>query len=360
MFNKENTEWKDGSYSLFLGQEPALNDTINKPFQAIFDLYKLQKSIDWDENEVSLEQDRLDMLTAPTEAREMMVENLAYQWRADSVAARSIAGLFAPFVTNSELWDAWVKITEIENTHALTYSEIVRQCIPDVQEVFNRIMQNEQMEQRMSTINEAFAELDVAGAKYKLGMISKDEAYPIVMRAVVALYCLERGQFVVTFANTFGVVEATQMFQGIGQLVAKIAQDERWVHARVGEEVLKAEFATERGAMWLVQNQDTIKKMVDEVRENEYAFNHYLASKGWQVNGCNEKLMNQWVDFNFADIYKALYLPVPFEVGTKFPLKYMEHWLNLDKFQVANQEQNSVNYVLNSVVNDVPDNYVFD
>jgi hypothetical protein len=109
----------------------------------------------------------------------MMVENLAYQWRADSVAARSIAGLFAPFVTNSELWDAWVKITEIENTHALTYSEIVRQCIPDVQDVFNRIMQNEQMEQRMSTINEAFAELDVAGAKYKLGMIGKEETVHI-------------------------------------------------------------------------------------------------------------------------------------------------------------------------------------
>jgi len=360
MFNKENTEWKDGNYSLFLGQAPALNDTINKKYQKLFDLYKLQKSIDWDEKEVDLSQDQMDMTTLPDNARELIIENLAYQWHADSVASRSIAGLFAPFVTNSELWDCWVKITEIENLHALTYSEIVRQCIPNADEVFKRVMDNEQIHERMEAIGKVFSELRIAGAKYVLGLISADEAYPIIMNAVVALYTLERGQFIASFANTFGVVEATQQVQGIGTLVSKIAQDERWVHAAVGEEVIRIELATERGAVWRVRYADTIKKLVDEVREGEYIFNRHLASKGWQVNGYNEKLGNDWVDYNFADIYKTLQLPVEFNVPDKNPLKYMEHWLNLDKFQTAQQETNSVNYVLNSVVKDVEENFVFE
>lgn len=359
MFNKQNTEWVDGSYSLFLGQEPALNDTINKKYPRLFDLYKLQKSIDWDEKEVDLSQDKTDMTTLPDSARELIIENLAYQWHADSVASRSIAGLFAPFITNSELWDCYVKITEVENLHALTYSEIVRQCIPNVEEVFRRVMDNQQIHERMETIGRVFEELRIAGAKYVLGLISKEEAYPIIMNAVVALYTLERGQFVVSFANTFGVVEDTQQVQGIGTLVAKIAQDERWIHAEVGEEVLRIELATERGAVWRVRYADTIKKIVDEVREGEYTFNKYLASKGWQVNGYNEKLGNEWVNFNFASIYKTLQLPVEFDVAEKNPLKYMDHWLNLDKFQTAQQETNSVNYVLNSVIDDVAKDYVF-
>lgn len=359
MFNKENTEWKNGEYELFLGQEPALNDTINKKHPRLFELYKLQKSIDWSETEVSLEQDRLDMTTAPDYARELMVENLAYQWHADSVASRSIAGLFAPFVTCSELWDVWVKITEIENLHALTYSEIVRQCIPDVEEVFKRVMDNEAIHNRMEAIGKAFSDLRIAGAKYVLGEMTKDECYPVIMLAVTALYTLERGQFMASFANTFGVVEATQMFQGTASLVSKIMQDERWIHARVGEYILKHELSTERGAVWRVRNADQIKKLVDEVREGEYSFNHRLAQKGWQVNGYNEKLANEWVDFNFSEIYDTLQLQKDFAVSEKTPLKYMEHWLNLDKFQFAQQETNNVNYVLNSVVNDVPDDYVF-
>lgn len=359
MFNNDNTAWKEGAYPLFLGQEPALNDTINKTYPKIFELYKLQKSIDWSETEVRLDKDCTDMTTVPDAARELMIENLMYQWEADSVASRSIAGLFAPFVTNPELWDAWVKITEIENLHALTYSEIVRQCIPSPDEIFKRVMHNPHLQHRLHVIGEAFSELRVAGAKYVLGLITKEEAYPIVMNAVVALYCLERLQFMASFANTFGVVEATQSFMGIAYLVAKIMQDERWVHARVGEEIIRIELATERGSQWWVKNRETIKKMLDEVRNREYTFNTYLASKNWQVSGYNKKVADEWVDWNAADVYKTLGINVEFDVPSHNPLRYMDDWLNIDKFQTANQETDNVNYVLNSVIDDVTEETIF-
>lgn len=359
VFNIENTTWKDGKYSLFLGQAPALYDSVNVTYPKLFKLYKDQKSIDWSETEVNLEQSRADMDTAPAGARELMIENLAYQWEADSIAARSIAPAFAPFITNSEYWAAVLKISEIEVLHGLTYSEIVRQCITDPTEVFDRVMHNEQLQKRMETIGKCFSSLKHAGAKYTLGLISDEEAYPIVMNAVVALFCLERGQFPASFSNTFGVVEATQQFQGIGELVAKIAQDELYIHAELGKEVIKIELATERGAKWRVQNADVVQKIVDEVRQSEYTFNRHIYSKDWKVPGLTEQLANEYVDFNFVDIYDTLQLPHNITV-TSNPLPYMENWLNLDKRQNANQEKDQTNYVLNSIINDVPDDFIFD
>ena len=70
MFNNENTEWKEGKYSLFLGQEPALYDSINVTHPELFKLYKRQKAMDWSEDELNLEQSRIDMDSCPVEVKD--------------------------------------------------------------------------------------------------------------------------------------------------------------------------------------------------------------------------------------------------------------------------------------------------
>jgi ribonucleoside-diphosphate reductase beta chain len=355
VFNTENTAWKEGKYPLFLGQAPALYDSVNVTYPKLFSLYKLQKSIDWAETEVSLEQSRIDMANCSGDARELMIENICYQWEADSIAARSIAVCFGPFITNSEYWAAVLKVAEIEVTHSLTYSEIVRQCIPDPTEVFERILNNEFLDNRMRTIGKVFHDLKIAGAKYTLGLLSDEEAYPIVMNGLVALYCLERLQFMDSFAITFGVIEDTQQFIGIGQLVAKIAQDEFFVHQALQGEAIKIELQTERGIQWRIQHESTIADIVREVHEGEHAFNRYIfEERGWKVNGLSLSRCGEWIDWNAKDVYELLYLPHNIKVNQN-PLKYMEHWLNLDAIQNANQETNNTNYVLNSVIDDVDD-----
>lgn len=356
VFNQNNTEWKEGQYSLFLGQQPGLYDSINVTHPKIFKLYKDQKSADWSEDEIDLEQSRIDMLTCPPESRELMVENLALQWEADSIAARSIAPLFAPFVTNSEYWAALLKISEIEVLHALTYSEIVRVCMANPNEVFERIMKNEAIMRRMDVISKAFNELRIAGAKYTLGMITDDEAYPIVMNAVVALYGLERLQFVDSFAATFGVVE-TGVFQGIGKLVQKIMQDERYIHAELGKRVITIELATERGAKWLQDNADTVHAMLDEVVQSEYDWNDHLFSNGRKCVGFTHQSGIDWIDYNAQEVYELFGFEPPVRVA-KNPLKYMDNWLDLNKTQNANQEGDQANYRLNIIVDDLGDKII--
>lgn len=353
LFNKENTEWKEGHHPLFLGQKPALHDSINVSYPEIFKLYKLQKSMDWSEDELSLESSRMDMLRCPAEIKDIMIKNLALQWEVDSVASRAIAPVFAPFITNSELWLAVMKNTEIEGLHALTYSEIVRQCIADPNEVFVEVMNNEHMADRMHVVFDTLSALNKVGAMYTLGAITKDEVYSKVMLGWTALYCLERLQFMASFACTFAVVEQGY-FAAIGKLVQKIMIDERACHAELGKAVLDIELSTPRGAAWAVQYRNQIKDIIDTVVGSEKGWSKYMFSDGRKVVGTNENLLNNYIDYESYPVYETLHIPVVRTI-TSQPLKFMDNWIDLNKFQNAQQEEASANYALNIIVDDVED-----
>lgn len=361
VFNINNTEWATGQGSLFLGQEPALFDSINVRYPEFVSIYKLQKSIDWAEDEINLEQSRLDLLNCPYNTYDIMLENIAFQWEADSVASRAIAPLFAPFVTNSEFWGAMLKNSEIEVLHARTYSEIVRQCVADPSDVFKRVMHNDKVIRRLHTVAHAFNELEIAGAKYKLNLIQNDQnTYNIVFKALVALYCLERLQFMSSFAATFAIVEQGY-FQGIGKLVQKIMQDELGCHAEMDRLALAIELKTERGQLALQMCMKEIIDMIVECTNCELTWNRHLLGNGRSVVGLTIPLMDDWSLFNAGEMCST-FLPAhisPYP-RIKNPLRYMENWIDINKFQNAQQEGDGNNYSLNVVVNDLDDGMVLE
>ena len=356
-FNRDNKSWKEGKYPLFLGEAPALYDSINVTHPELFKLYKQQKAQDWSEDEINLDQSKIDMMTCPTEVRDVMIENIALQWTADSVASNSIAPCFAPFVTNSEYWTVLLKVTEIEALHSLTYSEIVRQCFTNPNEIFDKIYSTHAIYDRLDNITTVFKDAKIAGAKYTLGMIADTEAYNQVMRMTTALYCLERLQFMASFQATFAVVE-TGFFYGIGKLVQKIMLDERFIHAEVGAYVLRHELSTERGKQWFNDNRSLILNMIKDCVSAEYAWSNYLFSDGRKVVGLTENLMNKGVDYHAQDLYDVFGFELPYERIKKNPLKYMDIWLDLNKFQNAQQEADSANYNLNIIIDDMGEDLI--
>ena len=353
VFNKDNKEYTTGDYSLFLGEQPALFDSINRKYQNIHNLYKFQKSIDWSEDEVDLEQSRLDILVCPQEVKDIMIKNIAFQWELDSVASRSIAPLFAPFISNSELWAAWLKISEVEILHSLTYSEIVRQCVPDPQDVFKEVMKNEQVLGRANKVVEVFDNLQRVGAKRILGLSSTQEDEDAILMGVVALYCLERIQFMSSFAATFALAEQGWMI-GIAKLVQKIMNDEFRVHCAVDKAVLDILFSQQQWNACLKRNKYVLLEIVDEVVEQEKTWATYLFQEGRKIVGLNETLLKEWVDYNSKDVYDALGV-IDFICVKDNPLPFMDNWLDIDKFQNANQESDNTNYLLNILRDDLGD-----
>lgn len=351
IFNNENTAWKTGEYPLFFGQVPGVYDSVNVKYPQLFDLYEQLKQIDWRHDEIDLTQTRMDLIRCPATTRDIMIKNLAYQWELDSIASRSIAPLLAPFITNSEYWLMIAKQSENENLHSLTYSEIIRQCLPDTTEIFNEVMKNDEVINRGSRVAKVFSELKEIGAKYTLGLVSKDVALPIVLKSVVTLYALERIEFMSSFACTFALAEQ-QLFVGAARLVQKIAEDEQ-IHTAMGKETIKIIKNNQLWGMLLYINEDEIKSIINDIVLAEYQWNSYLFSEGRNIVGLNENLLNSWVQYNAQQVYDTLNLSLPFIRVLENPLPWMDEWLDINLTQNANQEGENLSYTMNSVVDDL-------
>src|SRR5690554_3028302 len=189
-------------------QEPGLFDTVHKSYPDIWKLYKKMKSLDWDENEFNYRSCNQEFKTCSRSTYDMMIKTLAWQWEADSVASRAIAPVLAPFITSSELWAAWQRISDNEVVHAATYSEIVRNSFDDPREILDEILQVEQAMDRLTKVAEVFGEGYVLSHKYAIGQVEKSqETYNGLFKMIAALFVLERIQFMASFAITFAICD---------------------------------------------------------------------------------------------------------------------------------------------------------
>ena len=352
VFNKDNKSHIKGDHPLFFGEADGLYDSINQPYPYLYELMEKLKQLDWSEHDVDLTQTRMDLLRCDSKTREFMLFNLAYQWSLDSIAT-SIPTLLAPFVTNSEYGHLLARIGENENLHSVTYSNIVRQCVPDPQEVFDMVYKHEEVLQRSGVIAKTLSDLREVGAKFTLGLMTEEECKPYVLKGVVAIYALERISFPSSFSCTFALAEQ-EYFVGGARLVQKILLDEM-IHYEAGR--FTHQDVMLKQPEWIKvfeDNKEDIQAIIDGATQQELDWNVYLFSGGRSLVGLNEGLLNEWVRFNAQEVYDNIGLVQPFRRTTQNPLPWFEtNWMDLNSQQNANMESNPTNYMVSSVSKDV-------
>jgi ribonucleoside-diphosphate reductase beta chain len=343
VFNYAKTDYQKPL--LLLGQRPGLFDTVNRHYPAIWALYKAQKSLDWDENEFDYASCNADFKSCSRSTYDMMIKTLAWQWEADSVASRAIAPVLAPFITSSELWACWQRISDNEVVHAATYSEIVRNSFDDPSVILEEILRVQQAHERLGEVAKAFAAGYETSHRYALGQVQNDQTtYNTVFTTLVALFCMERIQFMASFAVTFAICD-TGLFQPIGKAIQKIAQDELEIHAELDRAVLLNELQTERGQAAFAQCRSQIEAMIDEVIGSELRWIDYLFSEGRELVGVNADRLSAWTLYCAKDVYQTLGLEAAkYTLPASNPLKFMEKWLNISKTQASPQEQDIAAY----------------
>ena len=343
VFNYAKTDYRKPQ--LLLGERPGLFDTVNRHYPAIWALYKAQKSLDWDENEFDYSSCNADFKSCSRATYDMMIKTLAWQWEADSVASRAIAPVLAPFITSSELWAAWQRVSDNEVVHAATYSEIVRNSFDDPSVILDEILRVQQAHDRLSEVARAFAAGFDASHRYALGQLPNDQdTYNAVFMTVVALLCLERIQFMASFAVTFAICDSG-LFQPIGKAIQKIAQDELEIHVELDRAVLLHELGTERGQAAFAQYRGRIQAMIEEVVDSELRWIEYLFSEGRELVGMNAERLSAWTLYCAKDVYQLFGLTTDrYVLPAANPLKFMEKWLNISKTQASPQEQDIAAY----------------
>lgn len=356
IINLNNDVYKNKSKArLILGEQLGLKDTINIQHPKLVDLYDKLKSQDWVEDELNMEQDRLDLMNAPDSIKDLFKLNIAYQFEIDSLLSETYCTLLAPFITDSQYADMLGIIQYNEALHARSYLFTIRKVFPEPNEIFELINRIEKIQGRSEVTFKVLEDLKVAGAKYILGEIENDqELFNTVFKGIFAFYILEKFNFMSSFATTFIIPEAYNgLMMNSSKQVQKIAQDEL-LHWQAGEYVVKQLIENDpRGKIALEQCREELEQILEESLQAEYTWSEFILSEGREVVGLNTTILKEYVDWNMKETKRTL----GFYTGPKeeLPLKFMQQWLDLDSVQHANQESSNNNYLLNTVVNDLDD-----
>lgn len=290
VFNTEKSDYT--TPSLFFGEKAGLFDTVNKHYPEIWDIYKTIKSLDWDESEFNYSSCVNDFKTCDKSTYEMMIKTLAWQWEADSFASR-ISPLVGCVVTSSELWAAWQRLSDQEIVHAATYSEIVRNSFDDPSVILDEILAVQESLSRLETVSRVMGRAHQTAHRHALGMTtgSQDE-YNDIFMFVVGMLCLERIQFMSSFAVTFAICD-TGLFQPIGKAVQKIAQDELETHVELDKAIIRREMRTDRGKIAYEQCKGEIEDLVNEIIASEMEWVDFLFSDGRELIGLNASIVKE-------------------------------------------------------------------
>ncbi|QIW90334.1 hypothetical protein OLCHANIL_00254 [Vibrio phage V05] len=274
VFNANNKGYSEG-YPLFLGEELGLFDTINRTYPELEELYQQQMAQIWNEFEVDLTQDKMDMQKVDPKVTELMVKTISWQHLADSVASKSISGLLMKYVTNSELEGLLNCWSLFETIHARTYSHIVKQTFQNPVEMLKETYDNLKVLDRSQAIVEAFDRLEALPKDS-----TRKEVMQAILGAIFALFALEAIAFMASFSVTFGIAE-TGVFQGIAQDVKLICRDEV-MHTRFDYAILSILLKDPEWSHVYNSNISEYKRILDSVVEGELVWTDYLFSEGRQ------------------------------------------------------------------------------
>ena len=364
VFNTRHVDVK--KQPMFFGAPLGIQryDTYKYP---IFDkLTQQQLGYFWRPEEVSLQKDRADYATLRPEQKHIYTSNLKYQIMLDSVQGRGPGMAFIPYCSLPELESAMTIWETMEMIHSRSYTYIIKNVYSDPSEVFDTILDDQNILERAKSVTEAYDDFIQAAQDYSSGNqwqhqlegvpAAKETLYELkrkLYRAVINVNILEGIRFYVSFACSFAFGEL-KLMEGSAKIISLIARDESQ-HLVLTQNIIKnwlngddpdiLQIAKEEEA-WTVEQ---FKKTVDE----EKAWAQYLFKDG-SIIGLNDKLLNSYVEYIANRRMRAIGLKPVFDTPmSNNPLPWTQHWLSSKGLQVAPQETEVESYVIGGIKQDV-------
>jgi ribonucleotide reductase beta subunit family protein with ferritin-like domain len=364
VFNTKQVDIK--KQPMFFGAPLGIQryDTYKYP---IFDkLTQQQLGYFWRPEEVSLQKDRADYAQLRPEQKHIYTSNLKYQIMLDSVQGRGPGMAFIPYCSLPELESAMTIWETMEMIHSRSYTYIIKNIYSDPSEVFDTILDDQNILDRAKSVTEAYDDFIQAAQDYSSGNqwqhqlegvpAAKETLYELkrkLYRAVINVNILEGIRFYVSFACSFAFGEL-KLMEGSAKIISLIARDESQ-HLVLTQNIIKnwlngddpdiLQIAKEEES-WTVEQ---FKKTVDE----EKAWAQYLFKDG-SIIGLNDKLLNSYVEYIANRRMRAIGLKPVFDTPmSNNPLPWTQHWLSSKGLQVAPQETEVESYVIGGIKQDV-------
>jgi ribonucleoside-diphosphate reductase beta chain len=307
---------------------------------------ELARGFFWVPEEISLTKDKMDHKESSDAVKHIFTSNLLRQTALDSIQGRAPSQIFSPVISIPELEALVSNWSFFEtNIHSKSYSHIIRNVYGVPKEEFNKIHDTQEIVGMAANIGRYYEDLHQLNCRKELGEeIDLHTHKKAIWLALHASYALEAFRFMVSFATSLAMVE-NRIYIGNGNIISLILQDE----------LLHTEWTA-----WLINNvvkdDSDFANMVEECRaevyamymeviEEEKAWADYLFSKG-VVIGLNSAILKDFVDHTAFNRLKDIGIKYLGEHPKSSPIPWFNKHVNISKKQTALQENESTNYVI--------------
>lgn len=307
---------------------------------------ELARGFFWVPEEISLTKDKIDHKEATDAVKHIFTSNLLRQTALDSIQGRAPFQVFGPVSSIPELEALALTWSFFETSiHSKSYSHIIRNVYGVPKDEFNKIHDTAEIINMAASVGKYYDQLHVLNIRKELGEeIALHEHKKAIWLALHASYALEALRFMVSFATSLAMVE-NKIYIGNGNIISLILQDE----------ILHAEWTA-----WLINNvikddpdfisieqecETEVYSMYMEVIEEEKQWADYLFKLG-PVIGLNAEILKNFVDYTAFTRLKEIGIKYLGEHPKQSPIPWFNKHVNINKKQTALQENESTNYVI--------------
>lgn len=368
-FNQEKVNTL--SQPMFFGESVNVSRYDVQKYPVFEKLIEKQLGFFWRPEEIDVSMDRKDFLALPPHEKHIFLSNLKYQILLDSVQGRSPNISLLPIVSIPEL-ETWIETWSFSETiHSRSYTHIIRNIVADPSEVFDSIVDNEEIIKRAESVTRYYDELielqsyynllgegeftitNKKGEKKVINVSIRDIKKKLYL-TLISVYALESIRFYVSFACSFSFAER-KLMEGNAKIIRFIARDEA-LHANGTQQMINLMHRGSEGA--------DMKDIVDECKEEvfyifaeaaqqEKDWAKYLFSQG-SVMGLNTDILGKYIEFITDARLKSIGFQSMFNTKQDYnPIPWIEGWLSSDAVQVAPQETELVSYMIGAVNQDI-------
>jgi ribonucleoside-diphosphate reductase beta chain len=311
----------------------------------------------WVPEEVNLTKDAQDFKESSETVRHIFTSNLLRQTALDSLQGRGPSQIFTPVVSLPELEALVYNWTFFEtNIHSRSYSHIIRNIYNVPKEVFNTIHDTKEIVDMASSVGRYYDKLHAINCMKELsevmqGQVNEEAHIDAIWLALNASYALEAFRFMVSFATSLAMVE-NKIFIGNGNIISLILQDEilhrdwtAWLINQVVKEDSRFARAKEELA-------NQVYGLYADVIREEKEWADYLFQKG-PVIGLNAGILKDFMDFTAFNALKEIGIKYQQPAPRSTPIPWFNKHVDTHKKQTALQENESTNYVIGVMSDDI-------
>lgn len=332
--------------SMFFGKPLNLQRYDRTRYKANLAFFKEQLSFFWRPEEIDLSNETVDWAKMNNAQKHIFLKNLSYQILLDSVQSRGIDNI-SEFTSNPEIEAFCKSWAFMETVHSYSYSWLIMNLFPNPSQVFDEILNDEEILKRASSVTKYYDNLiEEAG---KGGSI--DDLKKQFYLTLVSINILEGIRFYVSFACSYGFAER-KLMEGNAKIIQLIQRDEN-LHLGFTQFILKKlRDEPSEGFQHIVKECEPIViQMFKDAAQEEIEWADYLFKDGEMI-GLNSEILKKYMMYLTNSRMKVIGLEPVFE-KEKNPIPWINNWMNSKSQQVAPQETEITSYKIGSIDNNI-------